>query len=117
MKASYFYQMKKQMLKLSFLFLFITSCIVQSPKYTTLDKVLSLQLGMHKAEVEEILGIPPYNLKSYNDTSDVFIYVYRVTDRRTLSFNTKPVNGRKTIGKYLQIAVAYSKEGKVINIE
>jgi len=44
------------------------------------------------------------------DTSIVFIYVYRVTDRKTISFNTKPVNGKETIGKYVQLAVAYSKE-------
>ena len=109
--------MKNKVFKIVFILLFFTSCIVQSPKYTTLDKVMSLQLGMSKVQVEEILGIQPYNLKSYNDTSNVFIYVYRLTDRRTLSIDTKPVNGKKALGKYVQLAVAYSKDGKVINIE
>ena len=109
--------MKNQVLKVAFILLFLTSCIVQSPKYTTLEKVMSLQLGMSKGQVEEILGIQPYNLKAYNDTSNVFIYVYRVTDRRTISFDTKPVNGKKALGKYVQLDVAYSKDGKVINIE
>jgi outer membrane protein assembly factor BamE (lipoprotein component of BamABCDE complex) len=90
---------------------------VQSPKYTTLEKVMSLQLGMSKVQVEDTLGIQPYDLKAYNDTSNVFIYVYRVNDRRTLSFNTKPMNGKKATGKYHQLTIAYSKEGKVINIE
>jgi outer membrane protein assembly factor BamE (lipoprotein component of BamABCDE complex) len=90
---------------------------VQSPKYTTLEKVISLQLGMSKAQVEGILGIQPYDLKAYTDTSNVFIYVYRVTERRTFSFNTKPLNGRKTIGKYVQLNIAYSKDDKVISIE
>ena len=97
--------------------LLFSSCIVQSPKYTTLEKVMTLKLGMSRATVEETLGIKPYNLKSYTDTSDVFIYVYRVTDRLTFSFHTKEVNGRKKIGKYIQLAVGYSKKGKVISIE
>ena len=109
--------MKKQKLKVVFILLFLTSCIIQSPKYTTLDKVMSLKLGMSRTAVEETLGIKPYDIKSYNDTSNVFIYVYRVTDRKTLSFNTKAVNGKEAIGKYVQLAIAYSKDNKVINIE
>ena len=89
---------------------------MQSPKYTTLEKVITLQLGMSKVEVEEHLGIKPYNLKAYTDTSNVFIYVYRTNDRKTLSFFTKPLNGQKSIGKYVQLEVSYSKKDKVINI-
>ena len=109
--------MKNNVLLVVFVLVFSTSCIVQSPKFTTLEKVMTLKIGMTKAEVEETLGLKPYNLKSYTDTSNVFIYVYRVTDRRTLSFNTKPVNGRKKIGKYVQLEVGYSKKDKVISIE
>jgi len=109
--------MKNKVVQVVFLLLCLTSCIVQSPKYTTLTRVMSLQVGMSRTEVEEILGVKPYNLKAFTDTSNVYIYVYRVTDRRTLSFNTKPVNGKEAIGKYLQLAVAYSKADKVISIE
>lgn len=110
--------MKIRALKIIFIILCFTSCIVKSPKYTTLDKVVSLKLGMSKADVEEKLGVKPYDLKAYTDTSNVFIYVYRVTDRRTISFNTKPVNGKDAIGKYVQLAITYSnKEDKVIGIE
>lgn len=91
-------------------------CIVQSPKYTTLEKVISLQLGMSKIEVEEILDIKPYNLKAYTDSGSVFIYVYRVSDRKTLSIYTKPLNGRKSKGRYVQLEVAYSKKGKATSI-
>ena len=97
--------------------LFFSSCILQSPKYTTLAKVTSIELGMSKAEVEEILGIKPYNLKEKTDTSISFIYVYRAMERKTLSIDTRPVNGRETIGKYWQLVVSYSKSDKVINIE
>jgi hypothetical protein len=95
----------------------LSSCIVRSPKYTSLAQVMELKLGMTKTEVEEKLGVKPYNLKSSNDTSDVFIYVYRLIDRQTLSIHTAPVNGRETEGRYIQLAVAYSKDAKIINIE
>jgi outer membrane protein assembly factor BamE (lipoprotein component of BamABCDE complex) len=98
--------------------LLLTSCIVQSPKYSTLEKVISLEIGMTKLQVEEALGVKPYDLKAYTDTSQVFIYVYRVNDRKTLSFYTKPVNGRRSIGKYVQLEVTYSlKDCKVSKIE
>lgn len=106
----------KIIMVISALFIF-TSCIVQSPKYTTLEKVISLQIGMSKAEVEETLGLKPYDLKAYTDTSSVFIYIYRTIDRKTLSFTTKYVNGRKSKGKYVQLEVSYSKKDKVIKIE
>lgn len=100
-----------------FFLITLTSCIVQSPKYSTLEKVMTLHIGMSKMQVEETLGIKPYNIKAYNDTNNVFVYVYRPTERKTLSFNTNPANGKETIGKYLQLEVTYSKDNKVISIE
>ena len=108
--------MKNKVVSFVLGFLFFTSCIVQSPKYTTLEKVVSLQLGMSKMEVEEILNIKPYNLKAYTDSGSVFIYVYRVPDRKTLSFYTKPLNGHQSKGRYVQLEVAYSKKDKVTGI-
>jgi outer membrane protein assembly factor BamE (lipoprotein component of BamABCDE complex) len=112
-----FFPFHLDILKVVFMLLFLSSCFVQSPKYSTLEQVMSLRVSMTKAQVEEILGLQPYNLKAYTDTSNVFIYVYRVTARRTISFNTKPGNGKELLGKYMQLAVAYSKEGKVLSIE
>ena len=109
--------MKNKIIIVISAFFIFTSCIVQSPKYTTLQKVLSLQIGMSKTEVEQILGLTPYDLKAYTDTSSVFIYIYRTTDRKTLSFYTRFTNGRKAIGKYVQLQITYSKKDKVINIE
>jgi len=97
--------------------LFLSSCIVQSPKYTSLEQVTLLHLGMTKAEVEEKLDLKPYDLKAYTDNSKSFIYVYRVIDRKTLSFHTKPTNGREVRGRYVQLFITYSKDDKVINIE
>ena len=78
---------------------------------------MSLHLGMTKNEVDEALGVKPYDIKALTDTSTVLIYVYRVIDRRTLAFNTKPTNGRKSTGKYVQMEVTYSSDNKVIKME
>ena len=100
------------------LILSLPSCIVQSPKYTTLDRVMSLQIGMTKPQVEKTLDLQPYDLKAYTDTSNVFIYVYRVNDRRTIPFFTRRKNGIRSTGKYVQLFVAYSKkDSTVINVE
>jgi hypothetical protein len=107
----------KNTLKTLLILVFFTSCIIQSPKYTSLDQVMTLQLGMSRAQVEEVLGLQPYDLKAITDTSHVFIYVYRVTERKTLSFNTAPLNGKKMRGKYVQLDVGYSMDDKVISIE
>ena len=72
---------------------------------------------MTKNEVDEALGVKPYDIKGMTDTSTVLIYVYRTIDRRTLAFNTKPTNGKKSTGKYVQLEVTYSNENKVIRME
>jgi hypothetical protein len=98
--------------------LFLSSCLVQSPKYTSLDQVVSLELGMTKAQAEERMDLVPYDLKTYTDTTEVFIYVYRTKERRTFSFYTEKKNGREALGKYVQLFVTYSKkDNKIINIE
>jgi hypothetical protein len=109
--------MKYAAFKVAFALLFLTSCFVKSPKYSTVKQVLTLQPGMTSRQVEEILGVKPYDLKARNDTSIVLIYVYRVTDRRTISFYTKATNGKDAIGKYVQLDVTYSNDDKVIRIE
>jgi len=94
-----------------------TSCIVQSPKYATIAQVLSLEVGMTQNEVEEVLGIGPYDLKALDDSLRTLIYVYRVDDRRTLSLLTKAHNGKGTQGKYVQLNIAYSRDGRVVRID
>lgn len=96
-----------------------SSCIVlRSPYYTTVERAMSLELGMTKEEVEKWLDLEPYNLKAYTDTSNTYIYIYRTNERKTLSIYTKRKNGKRTIGKYMQLEVAYSKkDNRVIHIE
>ena len=109
--------MKMMLLFVAFSIGLLASCVMQSPNYTTIDQVMSLKVGMSKTQVEETLGVKPYDVKLYNDTGSVLIYIYRVIDRRTLSVNTKPVNGKRVIGMYKQLDISYSLQGKVISIE
>lgn len=94
-----------------------TSCIVQSPKYTSFEQVMAIKVGMSKEIVEDVLGIGPYDIKMKNDTSITYIYIYRLTTRRTLSFNTQPTNGKEALGKYAQLDVTYTLKNKVTHIE
>lgn len=109
--------MLKKLVLLLFALLSLNSCIVQSPKYTSLEKVISLKLGMTKDEVEEKLGVAPYDLKAKTDSSLIYIYVYRLNDRKTISLNTKTSNGKEVLGRYQQLMVSYSESYTVVGIE
>lgn len=108
---------------LLFLFSFIQllslpSCIVHAPKYSTIEKVLTLKQGMTKDEVSQVLGISPYNLVSVNDTGEtVLLYKYRVANRAMVPFFLKPTNGKTIRGKYVNLLVTYDAEGKVKSME
>lgn len=109
--------MQNPLIPIAVVFLFLTSCVVKSPKYTSLTQVMTLEVGMKRAEVEKILQLKPYDVQSKSDTGNVMIYVYRLDDRRTLSFHTKASNGRATQGKYKPLAVTYSKDSVVLGME
>ncbi len=100
-----------------FLISSLTSCIVQRPQYSRIEKVLMLQTGMTKKEVSELLGIPPYDIKSITESEEIYIYKYRVTDRKAVPFVVRENNGMKVRGKYVDLFVNYSKDGKVTKIE
>lgn len=107
----------KKNIKILFILLCFTSCIVQSPKYSTFEQVMALHTGMSRVEVENTLKLQPYDIKAITDTSNVFTYIYRVNDRRTLSFATTALNGRNSRGKYVQLFVTYSLDDTVVSIE
>ena len=110
--------MLKQLIFLFFSLSVFTSCIVIAPKYSRVEQVLTLKQGMTKDSVSKILGIPPYNLVSMNDTGEtVLLYKYRVTNRQMVPFFLKPTNGRAVRGKYVNLLVTYNAEGKLIALE
>jgi hypothetical protein len=99
------------------LFLGLSSCIVNAPKYSTVEKVLSLKLNMSQDEVNSALGIPPYNFKFMSDSEVVLLYKYRVRDRTTLPFLLKQSNGKKVLGRYVNLMITYDKAGRSKKME
>ncbi|MDO8998904.1 MAG: hypothetical protein Q7W45_03990 [Bacteroidota bacterium] len=102
---------------LVFIFFNLASCIVNAPKYTTVEKVLNLKIGQSKGEVSLLLGTVPYNLILMTDSETTLLYKYRVTDRTTLPFLLKENNGKKIKGRYVNLLVTYDKDGLSKKIE
>ena len=102
------------------IFLFLTvlasSCVVQAPKYSPVENIMKLELGMSQEEVTSILKIPPYDMKSKDTTGYVLIYKYRLTDRNTIPLFMGPTNGVKARGKWVDLFISFSREGKVMAI-
>jgi hypothetical protein len=87
--------------------LLIQSCIVSAPKYSHVEQVMQLKIGMSKDSVSSRLGVEPYDIDIYDSTGyRSFVYKYRTTDRSTIPFRLKETNGKEKIGKYMDL-VAY----------
>lgn len=87
--------------------LLIQSCIVSAPKYSHVEHVMQLKIGMSKDSVSSRLGVEPYDIDIYDSTGyRSFVYKYRTTDRSTIPFRLKETNGKEKIGKYMDL-VAY----------
>jgi outer membrane protein assembly factor BamE (lipoprotein component of BamABCDE complex) len=98
--------------------LLLGGCIVQAPRYSTIEKVLTLELGMTREQVKERLGIPPYDLRALSEAGEpVLIYIYRTTDRRTLPFLMNETNGMNTKGKFVALHVYFNNQGQVVRLE
>ena len=93
------------------------SCVVNAPKYTTIEKVLVIQLGMSQDSVSKILGIPPYNFILKTDSETVLLYKFRVSDRTTIPFLLGPANGKKIRGRYVNLLVTYNRAGLAKKME
>lgn len=88
--------------------LFIQSCIVSAPKYAHVEQVMELKTGMSVDTVNQRLGVKPYDIDIYDSTGyRSFIYKYRTSDRKTVPFMLKETNGKKKIGKYMDLVAYY----------
>jgi hypothetical protein len=109
------------MIKVGRIFLFsvvLQACIVAAPKYTRVEKVMQLSTGMTKHQVEKLLSVEPYQLYSMDkDSNRVFLYKYRVTDRRTLPFCLRDTNGYEFRGKFADLLVTYNKSDTVTSMQ
>jgi hypothetical protein len=99
--------MKKSLLSILCVFSLFAACVVQTPKYAGVDQVFELKTKMSKQEVDRVLGIGPYSLKSKDDSETVYIYKYRATERRTFPLFQRKTNGMKSTGKYMDLSVVY----------
>lgn len=69
---------------------------------------MELSPGMSLQTVNAKLGIQPYDIYIYDSTGNrSYIYKYRTTDRKTVPFLLKETNGRKSIGKYMDLVAYY----------
>jgi hypothetical protein len=73
-------------MKQRFLLLFLPLCLGScsrwiAPPYTSVDKMLNLEKGMNPNQVNETLGIKPYNILHRNDSTAVLEFYYRLKDR------------------------------------
>ncbi|MFN3917420.1 MAG: hypothetical protein ACK4K0_06730 [Flavobacteriales bacterium] len=108
----------KQFLGILLLAYFAVGCIAHGPRYTRSEKVMTLNLGMNKQQVDSVLGLKPYYIKSMAaDSSRIYIYKYRVTDRRTLPFLLRDTNGFDFRGRFLNLEATYNAQNKLISIE
>lgn len=58
--------------------------------------------------VNRKLGVEPYDINIYDSIGyRSFIYKYRTTDRKTIPFMLKETNGKKKIGKYMDLVAYY----------
>ncbi|WP_343635198.1 hypothetical protein [Fluviicola sp.] len=86
----------------------VQSCIISAPKYTHVEQVMQLKTGMTLDTVNARLGIQPYDMDIYDSTGyRSFVYKYRTTDRKTIPFMLKETNGKKKIGKYMDLVAYY----------
>ena len=66
-----------------------TACSVTdqfiAPPYTNVEKILNVRIGMTLTEINQILGIPPYNvLYAAEEGITILLYNYRLKDRQVL---------------------------------
>jgi hypothetical protein len=101
----------------AFLLLGFSSCVVTAPRYSTVDKVLTLKLGMTKDDVAQALDVQPYYLYSMTDSATILLYKYRVIDRTTLPILLKQNNGKSVLGKYINLLVTYNSKGLSTKLE
>lgn len=70
--------------------------------YTSVDRMLSLEKGMSRAEVDTTLGIPPYNLLHRNDSTLILEYHYRLKEREVKGISVRSSftheEGSQTVG-------------------
>lgn len=109
--------MKKSVLFFAVVLL-LHSCIVRAPKYTRVEKVMKIKTGMSITEVNEVLDVKPYSIKSMDTTQRrVMLYKFRTEDRKTLSFLLKDTNGREVRGPFMDLFAYFNENDTLYRME
>lgn len=99
--------------------LFLSSCYVRHPRFSSIDEVLLIKPGMTQTEVDSIMQTTgPYDIETMSITGEVtYIYKYRVSDIKRLPLLMKRNKGLKTDGRLKDMLITYGPEGIVHHIE
>lgn len=96
----------------------LNGCLIRGPRYTTVEKILTLKPGMSLAEVNEKLTSKPYDLNTYDSIqTKSYVYKYRVADRATVPFFLKENNGKTVRGKYMDLVAYFTVGDTLIKLE
>jgi len=96
----------------------LNGCLVRGPRYTTIEKVMTVKPGMTLAQVNQNLTSKPYDINTYDSLgSKSYIYKYRVADRATVPLFLKENNGKTVRGKYMDLVTFFSVNDTLIKFE
>jgi len=96
----------------------LSSCYVQQPKYSSIEKFSRLETGLELDSVNSILGVKPHDLIALEeDGTSIWLYKYRVKEMRRIPMLMRKNKGLEVDGKWKDLIVMFSPEGKVIRYE
>ncbi len=95
----------------------LSSCYVTHPRYSTIDEVMQLELGMHLDSANAILQTGPYDLLERTDTSTVYRYKYRLTNVRRVPHAQKRNSGMETDGRFRDLYLSVNLDNELIVIK
>lgn len=100
------------------IFNLLSGCIVKGPKYTHVENVLTVNNGMTLNEVNTLLKLKPYDLRSLDSLGNkVLIYKYRLTDRRTVPLFLKDTNGKEISSKFMDLYCTFNSKNILVKLE
>lgn len=108
---------RKLLLPILIGFLLVQGCVIIYPKFTTIDKVITIKPGMTFKNVSETLGIQPYDFIVIENGEKKMIYKYRVYDRKIPKDLMEPNNGKDLWGALNELIITFDSEDKVVKIE
>jgi len=94
------------------------ACVAHSPKNTRSEKVMKLKSGMSLAEVNKTLELKPYYLSSMDSAGNkIYVYKYRLTDRKTVPLFLKDTNGIPKRGDFMDLYASFTAGDTLIGLE